>query len=164
VAIRLTEVSRLCNTLGDAGAWLLVRERLDRLEQAVAAHGGQVVKKLDEQLLAAFPQTLSAVRLAVDLLRESETGAAGGNDVPVRAALHRGAALATTAHGRVDYFGSAVIAATGLLDAAPDSLVLSEELSHDREVLALLEEQGLHATCAVSGVATVADGRGPGRQ
>jgi serine/threonine protein kinase len=160
VAIRLTEVSRLCSTLGDAGAWLIVRERLGRLEQAVAAHGGQVVKKLDEQLLAAFPQTLSAVRLAVDVVRESETRPAGGNDVPVRAALHRGAALATTAHGRVDYFGSAVIAATGLLDAAPDSLVLSEELSHDREVLALLEEQGLHATLAVTGAATIADGRG----
>ena len=177
LAIRAVNVAELCEKWGDAAAYLKVSERWRSLRQEIEAGGGQVVKEMDEQLLAAFPETLNALRAALDLLGQSVDqgddcpGDAFDNDaattrggrqslmspglqesrgnsnnmhIQLRAALNRGAALATSINGRLDYFGRTVTNTTGLLDTVSrQTLVISEDLARDREIIAFLSEQRL---------------------
>jgi class 3 adenylate cyclase len=150
LAVRAVNLPALCETRGEAAAYLRVSERFREIRRAVETHGGRVVKEHDEQLLAAFPETLKALSVAAGLARgaeiirgaEIDRGSAGV--VELRVALHRGTALATSVNGRLDYFGRTVTTATGLLDAATNRpLVLSEELERDPEVIQFLESEGL---------------------
>ncbi len=143
LAIRAVNLSALCEKWGEAAGYLRVNERFRGIRQAIEAHGGQVIKEHDEQLLAAFPATINALRVAAGIV---ERGAVDHEDaaVELRAAVHRGTALTTSVNGRLDYFGRTVTAATGLLDLATDRLlVLSEELGRDPEVIEFLDSQGL---------------------
>jgi class 3 adenylate cyclase len=139
LAVRAVNLPQLCENWGEVAAYLKLGERFRGLRQAIEARGGQVVREGDDQLLAAFPQTLSAVAAAVGLLDTPAEGPEAA--IRLRAALHRGTALATSVNGRLDYFGRAVTTARDLLDSpCSQPLVLSDELSHDPEVVALLDE------------------------
>jgi serine/threonine protein kinase len=144
LAIRAVNLALLCEKWGEAAGYLQVSERFRGIRRAIEANGGQVVKEHDEQLLAAFPETLRALRVAADLAHEAAVERGREAAVDIRAALHRGTALTTSVNGRLDYFGRTVTTATGLLDAVADRrLVLSDELSGDREVVDFLDSQGL---------------------
>jgi serine/threonine protein kinase len=146
LAIRADQVALLCDKWGDATAYLRISERFRSLRQAVESNGGQIVKEEHEHLLAAFPETLNAIRVAVDLFRDKPADRNSAGYVPLRAALHRGTALSTSINGRVDYFGRTVSMTTGLLNATTEHpLVLSNELGSDREVVALLDSLGANS-------------------
>jgi serine/threonine protein kinase len=139
LAVRAVNLAQLCDQWGEAAAYLKLGEQLRGLRQAIEARGGQVVREGDDQLLAAFPQTLSAVAAAFDLFESPEDDSEPA--IRLRAALHRGTALATSVNGRLDYFGRAITTARDLLDAPSClPLVLSDELAHDPEVVALLDD------------------------
>jgi class 3 adenylate cyclase len=144
LAIRAGNLADLCEEFGDAAAYQLTRERLNRLKQTIQAQGGHVVNESNEQLLGVFPETLNAVRVAVNLFDSAETADPDDTLVRLRAALHRGAALSTSVNGRLDYFGRTVTTVAQMLDATTAApLALSAELSRDREVMALLDQTGL---------------------
>ena len=68
LAIRAANVAQLCEKWGEATTYLRVSERFRTLKRAVESHGGQVVKEVDQQLLAAFLEATSAERAAADIL------------------------------------------------------------------------------------------------
>lgn len=63
------EVSGRANTLDQALLGKLVRRRLSRLERVLAAHGGTLVRKLPQGLLAAFDSAEVAVLVACEMQR-----------------------------------------------------------------------------------------------
>jgi DNA-binding NarL/FixJ family response regulator len=101
---------------GDEAAHHLRSEHFDGLRRAIADHGGQEVKSTGDGLMVSFASAVAAARCAVDMQRTStlrlRIGLDGGEPV------HEGA----------DMFGTPVIVASRLCDAADAGEILASEL------------------------------------
>ena len=100
---------------------------------AVAAHGGMLVKMTGDGLHAAFQDPLDAIRAAVELQTRLLDGAAPGEmPLPVRCGLHAGACERRDN----DFYGSEVNRAARIMSAAHGGqMILSEAVRsrvHDR--------------------------------
>ncbi len=62
------QADALYHDLGDARAFGVVHEHLQRLGEAIRAGGGAVVKTMGEGVLASFNDVEAAVRTALDLV------------------------------------------------------------------------------------------------
>jgi predicted ATPase/class 3 adenylate cyclase len=105
---------RLVRTLGPA--WERINEaHLDILRDAVAAHGGVVVRTEGDALFAAFPEAGAAVRAAIEGQRALDVHPwPAGAEVRVRMGLHSGEAhLAGDDYGGFEVNRAARIAAVG---------------------------------------------------
>lgn len=144
LAIRITDPDRAFETWGDVGGFQRIRERLAQIRHAIEIEGGHVVRELDNQVLAAFSQTAKALKVAVGIADRPGHAEGGVDEIPVRAALHRGTAMAMSIDGRTDYVGRAVSATLALLDRPSGrNIVLSSELQNDPEVQSALCGMGL---------------------
>jgi DNA-binding NarL/FixJ family response regulator/class 3 adenylate cyclase len=106
---------------GDDAADALRREHFARLRIAIAAHDGREIKSTGDGLMVAFGSAAAAVRCAVDVQRAT-SGAADG--LPVRIGIDAGEPLADGD----DLYGTPVIVARRLCDAAADGEVLVSEV------------------------------------
>jgi class 3 adenylate cyclase len=101
------------------------------------------VKTVGEGLVAAFSESLAAVRAAIDLpavLASKEIT----KSLRLRLGVHRGPAMAATLNGHLDYFGTTVNIASELPRLIRgDELVLTPEVAGDPPVAALLHASGL---------------------
>ena len=125
--------------LGDARAFAILREHVLRLEASIRREGGAMVKTVGDGLVATFPDSASAVRVGLGL---ADTLSAGENtrSLRVRAAVHRGAAMAATINDHLDYFGLAVNQAWALLGlAGAGDLVYSQAVASEPSVMAALK-------------------------
>jgi serine/threonine protein kinase/class 3 adenylate cyclase len=137
----LVDAGRIYAELGDAQAFQVVRTLLGRLHERVRREGGAVVKTVGEGILAVFEDTAAAVRVGRDLsalLVADEKMAR----LQLRAAIHRGPALAANLNDNLDYFGATVNEVMHLpaLARAGD-LLLTPAVAADPQVAALLTTQ-----------------------
>ena len=143
VAASLADPAHLCEELGDAQAFEAFQDFYRISQDLVKRHRGAVVKQVDDRVLAAFDDCEVAVRAAIAL---AEISVNCGNNSPIvpRVGVHRGAALATTVHDQLDYFGNSVNRAfRSLTQANPGDVVLTQEVSADLSVHELLKSRKL---------------------
>jgi adenylate cyclase len=86
----LVEFSAWALEAGDDAALDLLRRVGACEEAAVTAHGGRIVKRLGDGMMAAFNDAESAVRAACDAREQVATVAADGYRAQLRAGIHLG--------------------------------------------------------------------------
>jgi eukaryotic-like serine/threonine-protein kinase len=133
----------LYRELGDARAFGMIHEHLQKVGDAIRAGGGAVIKTIGEGVLASFSQVTAAVETALALpgrLERAGPSPLGG----LRLGVHKGPALAATVNDQLDYFGSTARDAVAILSyAGNEELVLTEPVAADPAVAALLSERGI---------------------
>jgi class 3 adenylate cyclase len=112
------------------------------LETRVKKYGGALVKTVGEGILAAFPDSASAVKVGLDLGETLASGEAT-KALRARAVVHRGPAMAATINDQLDYFGLTVAQTAALLRAAGEGdLMLSSAVAAEPAVMAVLRARG----------------------
>jgi class 3 adenylate cyclase/carbon monoxide dehydrogenase subunit G len=145
VAIMFTDLqgsTKLYDALGDAKAYRLVRDHFAFLSERVQRHNGFIVKTVGDAVMAAFGDPADAVRAVLSIQDEVESFNRGRSDagIVLKLGLHRGACIAVTVGGVLDYFGSAVNIASRLEhQCGGGEVIISQAVLADaeaREVLA----------------------------
>jgi adenylate cyclase len=121
---------------GDEAALGLLREVADAIEPPVAAHRGEVVKRLGDGMMAVFPEPQQAVQAVAEARERLAEVSADGYRPRIRAGMHVGQPRKLGG----DYLGVDVnIAARVAEEAGPDELLISDR------ALALLDADSLKA-------------------
>jgi adenylate cyclase len=155
--------TEMYESIGDAEAYGLVWRHFAVLEEAIAAHGGRVVKTIGDAVMASFPRAIDAVRAAWSSV-EGVAAMQGPKGEPaglaLKAGVHEGPCLAVNANEVSDFFGRTVNVAARVQGlAGAGELVVSAAALETAEVEAYLRELvdgGAHMVterCAVKGVA-----------
>jgi len=116
----------LLQSLGDDPAEAVRRSHFRLLRDVVANHGGHEVKSLGDGLMVVFGSALDALRSAVAIQRAvtKNNRSEGGPPFEVRVGLHAGEPI----RDGDDYFGTAVVVAKRLCDAAQGGQILATQL------------------------------------
>ncbi|MEQ9322583.1 MAG: adenylate/guanylate cyclase domain-containing protein, partial [Polyangiaceae bacterium] len=133
--------TELYESEGDARAFAMVSDQLDRIEACVSAHGGAVVKTIGDAVMASFPAPRNALETAIETLRANRESAReqGEREVALRFGIHDGPCLMVGANERIDLFGGTVnLAARVQGRAGPGQIVVVESLLRDAGVMDLL--------------------------
>ncbi len=109
----------LTTRLGDAQARAVLREHERVVRDALQAHGGEEVKTLGDGFMASFGSARQALACAAAIQRDVANGG-DATAVRVRIGLNAGEPIAEDA----DLFGTAVIIASRLADAASGGEIL----------------------------------------
>jgi class 3 adenylate cyclase len=118
------DYSGITGRLGDVRANELLHEYGDLVRRHVDAERGQVVKSHGDGLMVAFPSVARALRCAVDVQHALAKRNVDPALEPLRA--HIGIHAGEVVREGDDYFGSAVIIASRLAEAAgPDEILVS---------------------------------------
>lgn len=131
----------LYGRLGDASAYVLVRDHFELLQQLVARHGGGVVKTIGDAVMAAFPTPGDAVRCALEIHRDLDGfNEARGEPLRIKIGLHQGPCIAVRSYDdRLDYFGGTVnLAARTHEESRGDDVVVTAAMLEYPEVSELL--------------------------
>lgn len=131
----LTGSTALYTQVGDAAAFRLVDDHFDVLREAVAAHGGAVVKTMGDAVMAAFPDETACIDAAVECLARFEAfrkKAKHGERTGLKLGLYSGPCYVVTANGALDYFGSTVNVAARLQHLAESGEIVLERRAADR--------------------------------
>ena len=118
--VELAGVARLYDRAGDDAADAVRRSHLSALREVVARYGAREVKSTGDGLMVAFPSAVAAVRCAIEMQRST---AAQPHGLGLRAGLDAGEPLAEDN----DLYGTAVIVASRLCDAADEGEILASE-------------------------------------
>lgn len=118
--------TELLETLGDDPAEAVRRSHFRLLRDVVAAHGGHEVKSLGDGLMVVFGSALDALRSAVTIQRAVSRHNRSGQGHPfaIRVGLHAGEPV----RDGDDYFGTPVVVARRLCDAARGGQILASQL------------------------------------
>ena len=143
----LRSSTALYEAIGDARAYGLVRDHFALLTQIVRTHDGAVVKTIGDAVMAAFPDSGSALSAAIEIQNEVRVFNAhhaadtdGGDPaITIKIGLHEGPCIAVTLNERLDYFGTTVNLAARLQgQSAGDDVVISQSIADDPAVASLL--------------------------
>ncbi len=110
----------LYDRAGDDAANTVRRSLLNALCEAVARHGGREIRSTGEGLMVVFDSAVAAVRCAIEMQRAT---AAQPHGLGLRAGLDAGEPLADDN----DLYGTPVIVASRLCDAADEGEILASE-------------------------------------
>ncbi|GAC1598013.1 MAG: hypothetical protein NVS3B21_23140 [Acidimicrobiales bacterium] len=114
--------SALLHRLGDEAGEEMRRLHFGILREAVEQNGGQEVKNLGDGLMVVFDSGAAASRSAIAMQQSiARHNRAGGPDLGVRVGLHVGEPI----RDENDYFGTAVVVAKRLCDAARAGQILA---------------------------------------
>jgi class 3 adenylate cyclase len=116
----------LTQQLGDRQAMAVLRTHDQIVRDAIARHGGSVVKHTGDGLMAAFPSVIGAVEGAVDIQRRF-----AGEDVEFPLKLRIGMSAGEPVAEGDDFFGAAVQLAARLTDHAKPGTVLVSSAVRD---------------------------------
>jgi class 3 adenylate cyclase len=115
----------LYDTVGDVGAYNLIRQHFGILFEAVRQNSGAVIKTMGDAIMATFSEPLDGVQAAVTMLQR--LAGVEGRPLGLKVGLHEGPALVINADSRLDYFGQSVnIAARVQALAESDQICISE--------------------------------------
>jgi adenylate cyclase len=121
---------------GDEAALDLLREVGEAIERPVADHGGEVVKRLGDGMMAVFPEPEAALAAVVEAQERLAAVSANGYQPRIRAGMHVGQPRKLGG----DYLGVDVnIAARVAEEARADELLVSDR------ALELLDADALDA-------------------
>ena len=123
----LVRSTELVEWLGDDAADEFRKLHFDLLRSALREHGGREVKNLGDGLMVVFPSAVDAVGAAVAIQRavDDHNRGGAGPDYRVRVGIHAGEPLEEGG----DYFGTSVIVAKRLCDAASGGQILASEVA-----------------------------------
>jgi class 3 adenylate cyclase len=142
----LTGSTALYERLGDARAFALVQEHFRDMMAAIARHEGAIVKTMGDAVMATFESPVTALRAALEMVREAERAHAR-EGLSVKLGLHEGPCLAVRANERLDFFGTTVNVAARLQAQAHGSqVVVMEDLLAHPEIAAIVRERALPVT------------------
>ncbi|MBA3653097.1 MAG: AAA family ATPase [Actinobacteria bacterium] len=117
--------TELLSRIGDEAAEGVRRAHFRLLRDAVTARGGQEVKNLGDGLMVAFPSAADAVRCAVDMQQAvGRHNLRAGEALSVRVGLHVGEPV----RDENDYFGTPVVVAQRLCNAASGGQIIASDL------------------------------------
>ena len=118
----------LLNELGDVEGDRLRRAVEPILSDAVTEHGGRVVKRTGDGIMAVFESASQAIDAGVSIhKRAAQANRFGGLPAPIR--LRVGVSTGDVTHEGHDYHGSTVVEAARLESAAPVSGLLCTDLT-----------------------------------
>ena len=144
VALLFTDLkgsTALYRSIGDAGAYSLVRDHFAFLAGIVRAHNGAVVKTIGDAILAAFADPADGLAAAIAMQREVAgfNAERDGVGIVLKVGLHDGPSIAVTLNDRLDYFGSTVNLAARLQgESRGGDIVISKDIARDPAVVVLL--------------------------
>jgi WD40 repeat protein/DNA-binding SARP family transcriptional activator len=117
--------TEMLDRLGDEAAEDRRRAHVRLLRDAVAAHDGREVKNLGDGLMVAFASGADAVACALEMQRAVEESIRATPDAPnIRIGLHVGEPM----RDEDDYFGTSVVVARRLCDAAAPGQIVASDL------------------------------------
>lgn len=137
----LTGSTALYSRVGDAAAFRLVDDHFDVLRDAMAAHGGAVVKTMGDAVMAAFVDASLCARAALAALRSFERFRAErehGAFIGLKLGMFVGPCYVVSANGALDYFGQTVNVASRI-----QHLAESGELVLDASTFESLPQEAL---------------------
>ncbi|HVL82435.1 MAG TPA: AAA family ATPase [Actinomycetota bacterium] len=129
VTIVFTDVvgsTELLQRLGDDAMEPVRRDHFAVLRECVRTHGGEEVKSVGDGLMAVFPSTVEAVSCAIRVQQETHKRRRAPSPLEVRIGLHVGEPIIDGD----DYYGTAVVVARRLCDAAAPGQILASHLVH----------------------------------
>ncbi len=130
----LVEFSDFALEAGDEAALELLREVGEAIEPPVAAHGGEVVKRLGDGMMAVFPDPKEALEAVVEARERLAEVSADGYQPQIRAGMHVGQPRKLGG----DYLGVDVnIAARVAEEARGDELLVSGQTLEELDGQAL---------------------------
>ena len=114
--------TRLYEVLGDARAFAAINECLDILRKLTAAHSGRVVKTIGDEIMAVFPDAMTAVQAACEMQHVVSSRKPIDNArVAIRIGLHYGAVLESDG----DVFGDTVNVAARMSEIAKAEQIIT---------------------------------------
>jgi adenylate cyclase len=125
----LTGSTALYTRVGDAAAFRLVDDHFDVIREAVAAHGGAVVKTMGDAVMAAFVDAAGCARAAIQALRDFESFRGGrehGAFIGLKLGMFAGPCYVVSANGVLDYFGQTVNVASRVQHLAESGQLLMD--------------------------------------
>jgi class 3 adenylate cyclase len=126
--------------LGDAPAYVVVRNHFAVLMEAVRVHHGAVVKTIGDAVMATFSrvdEALAAVRRMHERLGTANP--ALEEPLALKSSLHVGPCLAVNANDKLDYFGTTINLAARMVECCRGrDLTVSDELFHRPEMAEFL--------------------------
>jgi class 3 adenylate cyclase len=134
--------------IGDAPAYVLVRDHFKLLHDIVSAQHGTVVKTIGDAIMATFSNLAEAL-VAVQQMHEQLSRDALGKStrLQLKSALHTGPCLAVNANARLDFFGSNVNLAARLVEKGQgDDLVVTDEIYWRAETQKFIAGLGRNGT------------------
>jgi class 3 adenylate cyclase len=142
----LTGSTALYEQIGDARAFALIEQHFRLAAQAVARHGGAVLKTMGDAVMATFPRAGDAFAAALEMVRETER-LHGHHGLRLKTGLHEGPCLAVRANQRLDLFGTTVnLAARLQAKARGGQVVMLERLFQHPEIAQRIQRERLDAT------------------
>jgi len=129
--VDVTDSSRLYATYGNTRAHAIVGDCLTFLRGIVAAHRGEVVKALGDELMCAFPDANEAVTAAIEMhqrLREQTSSGSLHASLSLRIGLHEGPVLLDAK----DVFGDAVNLAARMASLSKAHQIMTTRATVDR--------------------------------
>lgn len=127
--------------LGDAPAYVLVRDHFAVLAEATRTHRGTVVKTIGDAVMATFSrvdEALAAVRRMHAEIPNLRT--ADGAPLVLKSSLHVGPCLAVNANDRLDFFGTTINLAARMVECSHGGdLVVSDEFYQRPEMRNFLQ-------------------------
>jgi class 3 adenylate cyclase len=132
----------LYSDIGDAPAYVLVRDHFKILHDVVSAHHGGVVKTIGDAVMAVF-SNLSEALAAAHAMHEqlAKMNSKQKIRLQLKSALHVGPCLAVNANDKLDFFGSVVNLAARLVGSCEgDDLVVADEIFRRVETQQFLRE------------------------
>jgi class 3 adenylate cyclase len=142
----LTGSTALYEQIGDARAFALIEQHFRSVTQAVARHGGAVLKTMGDAVMATFPRAGDAFSAALEMVRETEQ-LHSHHGLRLKVGLHEGPCLAVRANQRLDLFGTTVnLAARLQAQARGGQVVVLERLFQHPDIAELARRDRLDAT------------------
>ena len=118
--------TRLYELLGDVQAFATISSCLDVLRRVTGAHGGRVVKTIGDEIMAVFPDSISAAQAASEMQLEVSAQPPVDNvRVAIRIGFHYGSVLENKMDG--DVFGDTVNIASRMANIAQGGQIITSE-------------------------------------
>ena len=120
------------NTVGDAPAYVVVRNHFFVLTQVIQGHHGAIVKTIGDAVMAVFSrveEALAAVRDMHEKLPAANPNPSLSSRLELKSSLHIGPCLAVNANDKLDFFGTTINLAARMVGCCRgDDLTISDEL------------------------------------
>lgn len=135
----------LYEQVGDASAYVLVREHFRLLTRSLRRHNGGLVKTMGDAIMATFLSPEDAVRAAIEIQQACVKESTAIGKTCIKIGLHCGPCIAVTSDERLDYFGTTVNLAQRIQsESLGGDLTFADALAQREEVVKLLREAGAH--------------------
>lgn len=120
--------------VGDANAYVKVRDHFEILEKAVEKFDGAVVKTIGDAVMAVFQRPICALEAMLEAQKNMEKIVSAA-PLRLKAGIHAGPSIAVTLNGRLDYFGTTINTASRLEgQSTGEEIIISDQIYTDPEI------------------------------